>query len=48
MLTHHRIYFIGKTALHNEKIWNETIRALEDWKLQQCEELVSKFDENDE
>ena len=38
MLTHHKIFFAGRTVLHNEKIYNETIRSLEEWKEQQCEE----------
>ena len=38
MLTHHKIYLAGRTSLHNEKIYNETIRNLEEWKKQQCEE----------
>jgi hypothetical protein len=42
MLTHHKIYLAGHTSLHNEKIYNETIRSLEEWKSQQCEEECSE------
>jgi hypothetical protein len=37
MLTHHKIYLAGRTALHNAKIFNETVRDIEDYIKQQCE-----------
>ena len=38
MLAHHKAFFNGSAPKHNMKIWNETIRELESWKSQQCEE----------
>jgi hypothetical protein len=37
MLTHHKIYLAGRTPLHNPKIFNETIRDIEDFIKQQKE-----------
>ena len=45
MFTHHKIHLAGRAPLHNDKVWNETIRALEDWREQQCEETNTEEDE---
>lgn len=46
MLTHHKIYLAGRTELHNPKIFNETIRDIEDYIKQQCE--CNGMDEDEE